>query len=129
MQETHDHGIAPWFEVRDAEEAVAFYAAAFGAVEVSRFADGGRLQVARLSIDGAEFWVQDDAAAQPPTGAIRMILTVADPDAVLDQAVTVGAIVVAPVYEDHGWRVGRVTDPFGLDWEIGRELDPDHPVP
>jgi PhnB protein len=115
--------IAPWFEVSDAQKAVDFYAAAFGAVEAYRYEDEGRLQVARLSVDGAEFWVQHEPAARGADGPIRMILSVSDPDPVFDRAVAAGAEVVAPVYEDHGWRIGRVTDPFGLDWEIARPLD------
>ena len=54
--------------------------------------------------------------------AIRMILTVADPDATFDQAVRAGASVVHPVSEEHGWRVGRIADPFGHHWEIGRQV-------
>jgi PhnB protein len=27
-----------------------------------------------------------------------------------------------PVKEDYGWRLGRVVDPFGHHWEIGRPL-------
>jgi PhnB protein len=52
-----------------------------------------------------------------------MILTVADPDAVFAQAVRAGAAEIVPVAEEHGWRVGRVADPFGHHWEIGRRLD------
>jgi PhnB protein len=26
------------------------------------------------------------------------------------------------VAEDYGWRLGRVVDPFGHHWEIGRPL-------
>jgi PhnB protein len=51
-----------------------------------------------------------------------MVLTVADPDAVFKRAVSAGATVVVPVSEMHGWRVGRVADPFGHHWEIGRQL-------
>lgn len=51
-----------------------------------------------------------------------MILTVEDPDSLFEQAISAGATVVAAVYEDHGWRVGRVADPFGHHWEIGKPL-------
>jgi PhnB protein len=51
-----------------------------------------------------------------------MILTVEDPDSVFAQAVAAGGSVVAAVSEGHGWRVGRVADPFGHHWEIGRPL-------
>ena len=52
-------------------------------------------------------------------GTVRMILTVADPDAAFARAVAAGATVVTPITEDYGWRVGRVVDPYGHHWEIG----------
>ena len=122
--------IAPWLSVRKSAKAVDFYRAAFGATEAFRLEspDGG--VVARLSIDGAEFWVGDEspehANFSPETlkgGSVRMILTVADPDAVFARAVKAGASEVVPVREEYGWRVGRVVDAFGHHWEIGRPLD------
>ncbi len=87
--------------------------------------------VARLSVDGAEFWVADESPAQenlsPQSSgapAIRMILTVPDPDAVFAQALAAGAFEIYPVGEEHGWRIGRVADPFGHQWEIGRPTAP-----
>jgi PhnB protein len=124
--EPFETNIAPWLAVRDAQKAVDFYTAAFGAVERYRLeGDDGSLQVAQLSVDGAAFWVQDDVDAGPEAhrqASIRMILSVEDPDSVFDQAVAAGAAVVAPVSEEYGWRTGRVTDPFGHDWEISRQL-------
>jgi PhnB protein len=75
--------------------------------------------------DGAAFWVQEDVDGSPkPGGArpIRIILSVDDPDALFDRAVAAGAKQVAPVAEVHGWRTGRVTDPFGHDWEFARPV-------
>jgi PhnB protein len=124
--EPFETSIAPWLAVRDAQKAVDFYAAAFGAVEMYRLeGDDGSLQVAQLSVDGAAFWVQDDVDAGLEAhgqALIRMILSVEDPDSVFDQAVAAGAAVVAPVSEEYGWRTGRVTDPSGHDWEISRQL-------
>jgi PhnB protein len=31
---------------------------------------------------------------------------------------------VYAVAEEHGWRLGRVADPFGHHWEIGKPLVP-----
>ena len=83
----------------------------------------------KLSVDGAEFWVSSESPEpgdlSPESlggGSVRMILTVADPDAVFAQALNAGASQVFPVGEEHGWRLGRVLDPFGLHWEIGRPL-------
>jgi PhnB protein len=28
------------------------------------------------------------------------------------------------VQEEHGWRLGRIVDPFGHEWEIGTPLVP-----
>jgi PhnB protein len=115
--------------VRRGAEAVAFYAAALGAVEVYRAEDPDGAVVARLAVGGAEFWVSDEApeygSPSPETlggASARLILTVPDPDAALARAVAAGARVVAAVEEAHGWRVGRVADPFGHHWEIGRPL-------
>jgi len=47
-----------------------------------------------------------------------------DPDGVVKQAVSAGASEVYPVGEEHGWRLGRIVDPFGHHWEIGRPLIP-----
>jgi PhnB protein len=52
-----------------------------------------------------------------------MILTVRDPDMVFRQALAAGAKQISPVSEGHGWRVGRVVDPFGHHWEVGHPLD------
>jgi PhnB protein len=119
-------GIAPWLSVDDAEKAIAYYRDAFGAVELYRLAgDDGKAVVAQLSIGGAVLWVQEDSDARPEAqggGSIRLILSVEDPDTVFAQAVASGAATVSPVSEGHGWRTGRITDPFGHQWEISRQL-------
>jgi PhnB protein len=117
--------IAPWLSVRDGTRAVAFYTAAFGAVERYRLQDdAGNVMVAQLAVDEADFWVQGDPDASPGVGdgSIRMILTVADPEAVFQQALAAGATEITPVAESHGWRIGRLADPFGHQWEVGKPL-------
>jgi PhnB protein len=52
----------------------------------------------------------------------RLLLTVDDPDEMFGRALAAGAIQKDPVAEEHGWQVGRVIDPFGHEWEIGRPL-------
>jgi len=121
--------IAPWLTVRGGAKAVDFYKSAFGAEEVFHIEDPDGNVVARLSVDGAEFWVSngsgEDGETSPAGGSgtpVRMILTVADPDAIFALAVQAGATAIQAVSEEHGWRVGRVADPFGLHWEIGRQV-------
>ena len=119
--------IAPWLSVRKGAQAVEFYKAAFGAVEQFRIEGESGDVVARLAVDGAEFWLADESPEHgnfsPPTlggSTCRMVMVVADPDAVFARAVAAGADVVSAVAEQHGWRVGRVADPFGHHWEIAR---------
>jgi PhnB protein len=123
------NSIVPWLSVRNSAEAVDFYKAAFGAVEVYRLEDPSGSVVARLSVDGAEFWVADESPQHfnfsPETlggSSVRIIFTVADPDAMFERALKAGASQVYAVGEAYGWRVGRVADPYGHHWEIGRPL-------
>jgi PhnB protein len=128
--------LAPWLTVRDAARAVDFYKSAFDATETYRLEipDGGGL-IVRLSMQGAEFWVSS-GAPEPlyavtrevvGGGSVRMILTVADPQAVFAKAVAAGATEIHPVGNQHGWRLGRLVDPVGLHWEIGHQLDASAP--
>jgi PhnB protein len=54
----------------------------------------------------------------------RTLLVVEDPDAVVRRAVSIGAVEKSPVDDAHGWRLGRIVDPFGQEWEIGKPLSP-----
>jgi PhnB protein len=118
--------IAPWLSVSRATEAVDYYKAAFGAVERYRLEDeDGKVVVAQLAIEGAVFWLQEDLDSSPASQdrrSVRMVLTVEDPDTVFAQAIAAGAIEVGALSEDHGWRIGRIADPFGHHWEIGKPL-------
>jgi PhnB protein len=51
-----------------------------------------------------------------------MVMIVENPDAAFDRAVAAGATVVRPVADQYGWRLGRIVDPFGHHWEIGKPL-------
>lgn len=121
--------IAPMLSVRRGAKAVDFYKAAFGATEVFRIDAPDGAVVARLSIEDAEFWVADESPPhqnfRPESlggGTVRMVMTVDDPDAAFDRAIAAGATQVWPVHEDYGWRLGRIVDPFGHHWEIGKPL-------
>jgi len=123
--------IAPLLSVRRGAAAVEFYKTAFGAAEVYRVEDPSGAVVSRLSVGGGEFWVSDEspehANFSPESlggGTVRMILTVTDPDAMFAQACAAGARQITAVENAYGWRVGRVVDPFGHHWEIGKPLTP-----
>ena len=121
--------IAPMLSVRNGAKAVDFYKSAFGAVELFRTDAEDGAVVAHLSVDGASFWVADESPEHlnfsPETlhgGTVRIILTVEDPDDAFDRAIHAGATIIKPVGEDYGWRLGRIVDPFGHHWEIGKPL-------
>ncbi len=121
--------IAPMLSVRRGMIAIEFYKAAFGADEMFRVDDGNGSVVARLSVGQAEFWVADESPEHhnfsPETlggGTARMVMIVENPDAAFDRAVAAGATVIWAVENKYGWRLGRIVDPFGHHWEIGKPL-------
>jgi PhnB protein len=123
--------ISPELSVRRGRAAVEFYKAAFGALEIYRVGgtDQHEAVVAQLSVGKGSFWVADESPEHknfsPESvggSTVRLLLVVEDPRSVCDQAVALGAIEVAPVEESHGWLLGRIEDPFGHQWEIGKPL-------
>ena len=127
--------LSPMLSVRQGSKAVEFYKAAFGAVEVFRIEAPDGAVVARLSLGESEFWVADESpehknfspeslGADFRGGAtVRMVMVVPDPDAIFARAVKAGGSVMWPVEDkEYGWRVGRLVDPFGHHWEIGKPL-------
>ncbi len=121
--------LAPMLSVRDGKRAVAFYAAAFGTEAVVHAEDRDGRIVAELSVGETRFWLADESpenanfAPESLGGSTtRFVLTVDDPDAAFARAIAAGAETVWPVVEGYGWRLGRVKDPFGHHWEIGRPL-------
>jgi PhnB protein len=121
-----DVSITATLSVRDWPRAMEFYKEAFGATELHVVPGGG---VAQLSVSGAPFWVAEESPTHlnfSPESlggcSVRMLLIVEDPKAVCSRAVAAGATEVVPVHEAHGWRLGRILDPVGHHWEIGRPL-------
>lgn len=127
-------GIQPELWVDRAAEAIAFYVAAFGARVLHQVGEGDDV-VAQLAVGDAAFWVSPGGADAPrfspraiggATG--RTLLVADDPDALFAQAVAAGAAAASEMADEHGWRLGRVFDPFGHEWEIGRPLGPWPPM-
>jgi PhnB protein len=123
--------------VRNGRAAVEFYKSALGAVELYRFGGTDEVAevVAQLAVGGSVFWVEDESPRHgnfsPETlggATVRMLLVVDDPESVMDRAVASGASEVNPVSEEHGWRLGRIDDPFGHRWEIGKPINGWPPV-
>ncbi len=120
--------IQPELWIDRAAAAVAFYQVAFGATVLHQVGEGDQV-VAQLAIGDAAFWVSSGGADGPrfspraiggATG--RTLLLVDEPDAIFAQAVEAGATAVSEMADEHGWRLGRIFDPFGHEWEIGKPL-------
>jgi PhnB protein len=130
MADTAKTSISPMLSVRHGAKAIEYYKAAFGAEELFRIGDEEKGVVAQMSVGGAEFWLADEAPEylnfSPQSlggGTVRMVMVVNDPDAAFARAVGAGGKVVSAVEDkEYGWRVGRVVDPFGHHWEIGKPL-------
>jgi PhnB protein len=127
--------ISPMLSVRNGAKAVEFYKQGFGARELFRIQNDAGDVVAQLAVGEADFWLADESpenknfspeslAAEFRGGAtVRMVMVVADPDALFAQALKAGATPIWPVADQpYGWRVGRLVDPFGHHWEIGKPL-------
>jgi PhnB protein len=118
--------IQPELWVDRAADAVAFYETAFGAVVVHRVGEGQDI-VAQLAVGEAFFWVASASSSLRRFSPVeiegatsRTLLLVEHPEAVVRQAIIAGASELMPVGDEHGWRLGRIRDPFGHEWEIGK---------
>ena len=118
----------PQLWIERAEAAVSFYEQAFDAKVLHHVGEGDNI-VVQLTIGPAAFWVSGADAAMKrfspdtvggTTG--RTLLVVSTPEAIVAKAVAAGARELSAVQDEHGWRLGRVVDPFGHEWEIGRPL-------
>ncbi|MGC1422928.1 MAG: VOC family protein [Terracidiphilus sp.] len=123
--------ITTLLNVRRGTRAIDFYIRAFDATILSRMDAEDGTVVAHLAVGKGDFWVADESLPHKNFSpeslggtSMRMVLIVNDPHAVFDQAVAAGASSICPVRdESYGWRIGRIVDPFGHHWEIGKKLE------
>lgn len=132
MAEPRIDAVYPYLRVRDARAAIAFYRAAFGAVEDFRLSEpGGRVGHAELKFGTTTVMLSD---AYPeygihaprdgvPTGS-SIHLHVDDVDALAARAVAAGAtLLMPPTDQFHGERAARLLDPFGHEWLLGTPIE------
>jgi PhnB protein len=123
--------ITPHLVCCGAADAIAFYARAFGAVELGRLpAPDGRLMHAMIRIGDASLMLVDEFPEQGCLGPsavnaspVTLHLYVADADATMAAAVAAGATVTMPL-ADMFWgdRYGRLVDPFGHQWSVATHV-------
>ena len=119
--------LIPSLDVHDAAGAIDFYKRAFGARERARMdGPGGTIAHAELEIGGSVLMLADpfpQSTRKSPKelggASAGIFMYVEDVDAVVERAVEAGATITMPV-DDMFWgdRYGKVTDPFGHEWEI-----------
>src|SRR5919197_2576720 len=120
------HTITPYLAVDDAAKAIEFYKRAFGAEERVRMpSPDGKVAHAELQIGDSLVMLSDpfeQSRGKSPKElggtTMSLFLYVEDVDEFYKQALDAGAAGQEP--EDMFWgdRLGRVTDPFGHDWQI-----------
>jgi len=122
--------LTPFLTVKDARAMVEFYKKAFGATELSRQSAPTGQFIIEMSIDGERFFAVDENPSaftvSPATlggTTVRLSLIVPDPDAVASRAVAAGGKIVFPVADQpYGMRQGRIADPAGHHWLVGKPL-------
>lgn len=123
--------ITPMLTVRDPLRAIQFYKDAFGAAEVRvDTAPDGSIYAA-MAIGPATFEIAPETSdgghhISPESGQnrVNLSLMVPDPDAMAGRAISAGARLIFPIADQpYGYRQGRIEDPFGHQWLIGRPLE------
>jgi PhnB protein len=126
------NSVSPYLIVDGAARALAFYAKAFGAVELFRHtAPSGKIGHAEIRIGDTVVMLADvheevDARAPAHYGGspISLHLYVEDVDAVARQATAAGATVKRPVADQfYGDRLGTLEDPFGHTWHVSTHIE------
>ena len=130
----HLHAVTPRLVVHDGAAAIAFYAEAFGAVEIGeRFsAPDGQLIHAEVRMGDSVIMIseqaEDGAPARSPQspGAVSVIMATywEDVDAAWERAVGAGAEVLHPLADQfYGDRAGRLRDPLGQQWMMSQRIE------
>ena len=126
------HEVFPYLRVKNAAEAIDFYARAFGAEELMRLTEpGGRIGHAEIKIGGTTLMLSDEYPELGIRGpeslggtTFSIHLHVDDADALMRRAVEAGATVVREMSDAfYGERSGSVRDPFGHEWLLGHQIE------
>ena len=120
------HTATPYLVVDNATEAIDFYKRAFGAKEVMRIEQGGKIGHAQVRIGNSHIMISDEQpearALSPKTyggSPVRIFLYVRNVDTFVFRAVAIGARLLQLVDDKvYGDRSGSLEDPFGHFWHI-----------
>lgn len=114
------HTLTPYLVVKGAAKAIEFYTKAFGAKEIFRMdGPGGTIGHADLIVGSSHLMLADPMEESSNGRKASVFVYVDDVDEVFRKAIRAGGKQVAPV-QDMFWgdRYGKLTDPFGNEWQI-----------
>ena len=125
------HSVTPYLCCKDAAAAIEFYKKAFGAKELMRMDNEGKVGHAELQIGDSRVMLADEypemgfLSPQSVGGSPIMIhLYVEDVDSTANRAVSAGAKVTRPIADQfYGDRGGQLEDPFGHKWYVSTHTE------
>jgi PhnB protein len=117
-------GITPYLICKNAEAAIDFYKRAFGAEEIMRMGQPGKVGHCEMRIGKANFMLADefpemDTLSPQSIGGtpVSLYVYVEDVDGFTEKAIAEGLKVLRPVADQfYGDRSGHFEDPFGHKW-------------
>lgn len=120
------HTVTPLLIIKGAAAAIEFYKKAFGATELFRMEDKGKVGHAEIKIGDSPVMIADEypelGFVSPATiggTPVSLMIYVEDVDTVFKLAINEGAIERKPVEDQfYGDRSGTLTDPFGHVWTV-----------
>jgi PhnB protein len=124
IPEHHKQAVIPHIMVDGAAKAIAFYAEAFGAVELFRLEGAtGRIVHAEVGVHGSTLMLGDAEGDGPVSDpgrvgtSVVLHVYVPDVDGLTTTAVASGAeLLAAPADMPYGARQSMLRDPFGHVW-------------
>ena len=124
-------GITPYLICKNAEAAIDFYKRAFGAVEVLRMGEPGKVGHCEMKLGDSIFMLADEfpemGGLSPQTiggTPVSLYVYVEDVDGFTEKAIAEGLKVLRTVQDQfYGDRSGQFEDPFGHKWGFATHVE------
>lgn len=125
------HSVTPYLAIDGAAEAIDWYARAFGATEVFRMEQDGKIGHAEIRIGDSHIMLADEFPEMNHVGpktrggaTASFVIYLEEVDAAFTRAIEAGATESQPVADKpYGDRMGTLTDPFGHVWSLGTHVE------
>jgi PhnB protein len=123
--------VIPYLICKNAEAAIDSYKRAFGAEELMRMGEPGKVGHCEMKIGNARFMLADefpDSGALSPESIggtpVSLYVYVENIDSFADKAIAEGLKVIRPVADQfYGDRSGYFEDPFGHKWGFATHVE------